>query len=101
MVKAAARGRWEMIFTSLAPELADAMKVSPRHAPACPMPGHSHAPGKFRFPKGWTENGKAICTCGAWSDGLSLLMKCVSISPDGVWLRFPRLLRKICGRLRP
>lgn len=74
MVKVAARGRWEMIFTSLAPELADAMKVSPRHAPACPMPGHSHAPGKFRFPKGWTENGKAICTCGAWSDGLSLLM---------------------------
>lgn len=78
-VKAAAAGRWEAIFNQLAPQLIPAMKCSPRHAPECPMPGHQvrgkdHGKGKFRLPADYREEGKAICTCGHWSDGFALLM---------------------------
>lgn len=77
-VKAAAKGRWEFIFNSLAPQLSEAMGCSPRHARECPIPSHrsrgdGHGRYKFRLPQGWQDYGNAICTCGSWGDGFSLL----------------------------
>lgn len=78
-VIAAARGRWESIFRCLAPALVPAIECSPRHAPECPMPNHQargkdHGKKKFRLPENFRERGMAICTCGQWKDGFSLLM---------------------------
>ena len=92
IIKAAANGRWETIFALLAPELNQAMQCSPRHAKHCPMPGHENAEGKFRFPKDFREAGRAICTCGNWSDGFSLLMAMYH------WT-FPQTLAKVAAAL--
>ena len=117
IVKAAAQGRWETIFSQLAPVLRDAMERSPRHAAVCPMPNHAgnHARNysgkrsgslgnqgshgsygrreyKFRLPRDFREYGNGICTCGAWGDGFGLLMALNGWS-------FPETLEKVAGVL--
>lgn len=75
-----AGGQWVDIFNSLAPGLSEAADQSngSTHS-TCPFPErHVNSGGvkKFRL---WSSNspdynGSAICTCGKWSNGISLLM---------------------------
>lgn len=71
IVKAAADGRWEQVFSSLAPELSEAMERPGRHVP-CPV--HGGVDGFRLFPD-FNEKGSGICnTCGAKTDGIEMLM---------------------------
>lgn len=71
IVKAAADGRWEQIFSSLAPELSAAMERPGRHVP-CPV--HGGVDGFRLFPD-YNERGCGVCnTCGIKTDGIEMLM---------------------------
>lgn len=71
IVKAAADGRWEQIFSSLAPELSAAMERPGRHVP-CPI--HGGVDGFRLFPD-YNERGSGVCnTCGVKGDGIEMLM---------------------------
>ena len=71
-VRNLAKGQWLFILAHLAPELEPALKKTGRSHVTCPFHG-----GKkdFRMFKDVLETGGAICSCGAWHDGFSLLMK--------------------------
>lgn len=89
-VRAAARGQWPGILSSLAPDLAPAIERGPsRHGP-CPV--HGGVDG-FRVFRDWPETGGAVCnTCGIYADGFALLR----------WLHgygFVQCLRDVAGYL--
>lgn len=70
-VKQMADGRWGSIVARLAPQLEHAIERLPHHVP-CPV--HGGVDG-FRLFRDFDETGGGICnTCGARSDGYSLLM---------------------------
>ena len=69
-VKAAAEGRWDAIFSALAPQLAPAQERVGRHVP-CPVHGGTDG---FRLFKHYAAKGDGICnTCGAKTDGFDML----------------------------
>ena len=75
-VKNEAYGKWRFILHNLAPALSEAIEKGPKRHVDCPNPiGHAHG-GKndFRLFKDYEETGGAICTCGTYADGISLLM---------------------------
>jgi hypothetical protein len=67
----ASRYGWDKILPDLANELADAVDAKGEHV-VCPFHGGA---GDFRMFKDFAETGGAICSCGVWPDGFSLLMK--------------------------
>ena len=69
-VRDQARGRWDSILETLAPEIQPALAKPGRHMD-CPMHGGKR---DFRVDKDVAQRGRAICTCGHWSDGFALLM---------------------------
>ena len=76
-VKAAATGKWEFIFSTLAGDaLSKAIAAASgrgrdTHVP-CPIHGGKDG---FRLFKDWRDSGAGICnTCGCFKDGLALLM---------------------------
>jgi len=72
-VKRDAEGRWGSILLRLAPALGPALERAGKHV-QCPHPAHG-GKGDFRlFKRNFEQTGGAICTCGAWADGISLLM---------------------------
>jgi len=94
-VRAAANGRWEMIFSALAGgALTDAISAASGqgrdwHVP-CPIHGGKDG---FRFFDDWRETGAAICnTCGCFKDGFALLM---AIRKEG----FREVLNAVAGVL--
>lgn len=71
IVRAAARGRWREIFSALAPSLSEALERPGRHV-ACPVHGGTNG---FRLFADFAETGGGVCnTCGARTDGFSMLM---------------------------
>ncbi len=68
-----ATGRWNYIMSILAPPVADAAQRGHRKHSQCPMPFHG-GEDDFRVFKDFDDNGGAICTCGAYTDGFSVLM---------------------------
>lgn len=70
--KAAAAGRWRVIFQALAPELIPALDAGPSGKVHCPMPGHDDVNPSFRIDK--PDEGRAICTCGSY-DGIGLIAR--------------------------
>jgi hypothetical protein len=79
MLRNMVAGRWRYILSSLAPALGAAMDMADRRKNAhvdCPMPGHGES-GKrdFRMFPDYAESGGAVCTCGTYSDGFSLLRR--------------------------
>lgn len=100
-VRSAARGKWDMIYGRLAPELGDAMTKMGRHV-TCPVHGTHNRGGKGDGFRLFTERGNrnvldpaggGICnSCGAKPDGFALLM----------WLKgwdFPKALKEVAGAL--
>jgi len=70
-VRSAAQGRWDEIFSSLAPELETAMDKAGHHVP-CPVHGGEDG---FRLFPNFREKGAGICnSCGARSNGFEMLM---------------------------
>lgn len=69
VIRERAAGRWDEILPALAPDLAAAAQRAPRKVD-CPLHGGRN---DFRFDREFRERGSAICTCGAWGDGFSLL----------------------------
>jgi hypothetical protein len=73
-----AEGEWLNIFSSLTHGLDDAIKGEKTHSD-CPFPdnhGTSKGVNKFRL-RGYKKadyQGGAICSCGSWNNGISLLM---------------------------
>lgn len=84
-VRNAAHGRWNWIFSGLAPELELALNRPGRHV-ACPIHGGHDG---FRLFRDFEDTGGAICnTCGAKPDGFAVLR----------WLKgwdFPTTLRAV------
>ena len=68
LVKDQARGNWDAIFTSLAPELGDALAKKGKHV-TCPYHGGK---SDFRIDKKSNE-GRCFCTCKGFRDGFSLI----------------------------
>lgn len=64
VVKAAAVRRWPDILRSLTPELAPAMHAAPGRHVTCPLPDHDDHHPSFRMLT--LDEGRAICTCGAY-----------------------------------
>lgn len=69
-VKSAASGRWDLLLSSLAPDLHPALQRPGKHVD-CPNHGGKN---DFRLFKDYNETGGGICTCHTSSDGFSLLM---------------------------
>lgn len=88
-VRQAARGNWLAVLATLAPHIEDALKRPGRHA-GCPIHGGKDG---FRLFKDVDQTGGGICnSCGAKSDGISLLM----------WLNdwsYPEALKHVGGLL--
>lgn len=91
-----AKGQWDRIFASLAPELGPAMDKPGRHVP-CPVHGGTDG---FRLHKHkWIEDGVGICnTCSVFDEkyqnGLGILM----------WLTndpFPKILEDVALIVAP
>lgn len=71
-VKAKAEGKWEQIASTLAPDLKSALDANHTHVP-CPIHGGTDG---FRLFPHFGKTGQAICnTCGAFTNGFSLLME--------------------------
>lgn len=71
VVRSASQGRWDEIFSSLAPELKNAMDKAGHHV-ACPV--HGGEDGFRLFPE-YREKGAGICnSCGAKTNGFEMLM---------------------------
>ena len=70
-IKAAARGRWDVVFSVLAPSLKAAMRAGRKQHVSCPKHGGTDG---FRLYPDWLESGGCICnTCGSRSDGFATL----------------------------
>jgi phage/plasmid primase-like uncharacterized protein len=70
-VKAVAKGRWDLILSSLAPQLQAALENHRKHVP-CPVHGGKDG---FRVFKDVQLTGATICnTCGPHTDGFATLM---------------------------
>lgn len=70
-LKQLASGRWTSIFSSLAPQLEQAIERAPHHVP-CPV--HGGVDG-FRLFKDFEYTGGGVCnTCGNKHDGYAILM---------------------------
>ena len=71
-VKAAAEGRWSIVYSRLAQgRLDEAITNAGRHVP-CPV--HGHSVDGFRMFADWEQTGGGICnTCGAKADGYAIL----------------------------
>lgn len=89
-IKAAARGRWDVVFSVLAPSLKAAMRAGRKHHVSCPKHGGTDG---FRLYPDWLESGGCICnTCGSRSDGFATLQ----------WLNdwdFPTTVEKVADVL--
>ncbi len=72
-IKELCRGRWDQVFSSLAPSLGQALEVlhpAPRHVP-CPVHGGKDG---FRFFRDVLDTGGGVCnTCGSKSDGIAMI----------------------------
>ena len=71
-IKAAAHGKWDTVFSILAPSLKEAVNVagSKRHV-SCPVHGGEDG---FRLYPDWRDVGGCVCnSCGGRSDGLATL----------------------------
>lgn len=69
-VRARAQGRWDYIFSRLAPSLAEALEHPGRHG-KCPVHGGKDA---FRLFPDFQDNGSSVCnTCGLFRDGFATL----------------------------
>ena len=72
MLKQEARGQWEKIFLSIAPESEAAIRSTGKHVP-CPV--HGNSKDGYRVFKDFKDTGGGICnTCGGHRDGISHLM---------------------------
>lgn len=84
-IRAQARGRWDYLLATLAPEMEEALERAPRHVP-CPV--HGGIDG-FRLHKDYEDNGGGVCnTCGSFPSGFRLLQ----------WLKgwdFPQTLEAV------
>lgn len=70
-IKAAARSRWDVVFSVLAPSLKAAMRAGRKQHVSCPK--HGGVDG-FRLFSDWVETGGCICnTCGSRPDGFATL----------------------------
>ena len=66
-----ARGRWDAIFRSLAPQLGEAMDANGSHVPS-PVSGGKD---RFRLFSDWKETGGSVSNAeGTFTDGLATLM---------------------------
>lgn len=101
LVRNRARGKWDMIYARLAPELGEALKKPGRHV-TCPVHGTGNRGGKGDGFRLFTERGNrnaldaaggGICnSCGPKPDGFALLM----------WLKgwdFPKALKEVANVL--
>lgn len=69
-VRPIAQGQWLSIIENVAPSLAEAVQRFPKHV-SCPIHGGKDG---FRFYKDAEQSGGGVCnTCGAFSDGFSLI----------------------------
>lgn len=69
-VRPIASGRWLSILGHVAPSLAEAIEMHPKH---CGCPVHSGKDG-FRLYRDADETGGGVCnSCGSFSDGFSLI----------------------------
>ncbi len=59
VTRVAARGNWDWILGTLAPELQHALEAAPHHVP-CPVHGGENGDG-FRFFRDFNQNGGCIC----------------------------------------
>lgn len=74
VVRAAAEGQWLRIFSSLAPELNDAaVTVGSTKHHLCPKHGGEHGDAFRLYPDAAKTGGGTCNTCGAFSDGFTLL----------------------------
>ncbi len=72
-VRPHAQGNWLAILIHVAPALSEAIERHPKHI-ACPVHGGKDG---FRLYKNADQTGGGICnTCGAFSDGFSLICWC-------------------------
>ena len=70
VVRQVAKGRWDRIFSRLAPSLKVAQEHTGKHIP-CPVHGGKDA---FRLFPDYSINGACICnTCGSFRDGFATL----------------------------
>jgi hypothetical protein len=69
-VRSAAEGRWDAVFSALAPQLSDAMDRPGRHV-ACPVHGGKDG---FRLFPNYREKGAGVCnSCGIFTSGFDML----------------------------
>lgn len=74
-VRRRARGRWDLVFSRLVPQIAPAMAKPGRHV-TCPFHGGQN---DFRVAKetsrrpSYLDDGRCYCTCGSWS-GFDMVM---------------------------
>ena len=71
-VERKAEGNWFAIMQALAPALRDPLSKKIGAHSTCPFHGGK---GDFRFFKNFNQTGGAICTCGEWGGGITLLHK--------------------------
>jgi len=69
VVKNEARGKWGSILSNLVPSLSDALNKPGVHT-TCPI---HNGVNDFRLFKDYQQNGSAICSCGKYTDGFSLI----------------------------
>lgn len=81
-------GRWDAILRAFVPEVAEALDRPGRHV-TCPFHGGKR---DFRVFKNVADDGRAICTCGAWHDGFALIQHARGWS-------FPETLRQLDAHL--
>jgi len=78
-VRGAAEGNWYAIISQCAAGFEDAISKGSRRHTWCPfhqagMTSRGGAKPDFRFDREGSLKGSAICSCGSWKDGFSLLM---------------------------
>jgi len=71
LLKQDAQGQWLYILEQLAPSISEALSNPGRKHITCPV---HQGKNDFRVFKDVNEKGAGICSCGNWSDGISLLM---------------------------
>jgi hypothetical protein len=72
-VRSLAEGRWDAVFSALAPQLQNAMDHAGHHV-ACPVHGGTDG---FRLFPNYREKGAGVCnTCGLFNSGFDLLQWC-------------------------
>lgn len=76
-LRAAVRGRWDIVLPMVIPEIQAAIDAGARKHVDCILPGH-YGRNDFRIHKHFAETGCCICTCTAShpiTDGIDLIMR--------------------------